>query len=40
MKLALVKKSPLEQYGNVVDLDEIEGCETKERKGKPPFPQQ
>ncbi|OGL45210.1 MAG: hypothetical protein A2161_21365 [Candidatus Schekmanbacteria bacterium RBG_13_48_7] len=33
-KSALVKKSLLELYENVADLDEIKKFETKERKGK------
>ena len=36
-KSALVKKSLLELYENVVDLDEIKKFEAKERKGKVSF---
>lgn len=36
-KSALVKKSLLELYENVVDLNEINNFETKERKGKVSF---
>ena len=36
-KSALVKKSLLELYENVVDLDEIKRFEAKERKGKVSF---
>lgn len=36
-KSALVKKSLLELYENVMDLDEIRRFETKERKGKASF---
>jgi hypothetical protein len=36
-KSALVKKSLLEMYENVVDLNEINNFEVKERKGKASF---
>jgi hypothetical protein len=36
-KSALVKKSLLELYENVVDLNEINKFEAKERKGKAAF---
>jgi predicted transcriptional regulator len=36
-KSALVKKSLFELYENILDLDEIEKFETKERKGKASF---
>jgi predicted transcriptional regulator len=36
-KSALVKKSLLELYENVLDLDEIKKFETKEKKGKVSF---
>jgi predicted transcriptional regulator len=36
-KSALVRKSLLELYENVVDLDEIKRFEAKERKGKASF---
>jgi len=36
-KSALVKKSLFELYENIVDLDEIEKFEAKERKGKASF---
>ena len=36
-KSALVKKSLLELYENVVDLNEINNFEAKERKGKVSF---
>ena len=36
-KSALIKKSLFELYENIVDLDEIEKFEAKERKGKTSF---
>ncbi len=36
-KSALVKKSLLDLYENVMDLDEIKKFEAKERKGKSSF---
>ena len=36
-KSALVKKSLFELYENIVDLDEIDKFEAKERKGKTSF---
>ena len=36
-KSALVKKSLLELYENIVDLNEINNFEAKERKGKVSF---
>jgi predicted transcriptional regulator len=36
-KSALVKKSLLDLYENVMDLDEIKKCETREKKGKVSF---
>ena len=36
-KSALIKKSLFELYENIVDLDEIDKFEAKERKGKTSF---